>query len=99
MESENWIEAQEGVWFKWADDYSCGYFNCIYAYVAVEELCSRGVYVEVTIERDGVAIGRDIEVTPALIPQGNKLAMAELEFIDTSDSATHWQPVRIYCRG
>ncbi len=99
MESDGWEQAQDGIWFQWAEEYSCSYFNCTYAFVAVEEVCARGVFVEVTIERDGISIGKDIEITSALVPEGNNLAVAELEFTDTSNSATTWKPARIYCMG
>jgi hypothetical protein len=99
MESDGWEQAQAGIWFQWAEEYSCSYFNCTYAFVAVEEVCARGVFVEVTIERDGVSIGKDIEITSALVPEGNNLALAELEFTDTSNSATTWKAARIYCMG
>jgi len=98
MEEKGWIEVQEGIWFSWAEDFSCGYYNCQYAFIAVEEVCARGVYVEVTIEDDGVSIGRDIEITSALIPEDGKLAQARLHFIDTTNTATSWQPVSIFCR-
>ena len=97
MREDGWFKPTDGIWFQWATDYTCGYFNCIYAYVAVEETCMGGVVANVAIFRGNVSIGSDLEITSALIKRGSTLPIAEVSFTDISNNGDSWELTGLRC--
>ena len=97
MRDDGWFQPTDGIWFAWDTDYTCGYYNCIYAYIAVEETCMGGVTARVAIYRGNISIGSDSSLTSALIVRGSQLPIAEVSFIDLTNSGDSWELTHLRC--
>ena len=97
MRDDGWFVGIDGIWFRWATDFRCGYYNCIFGYIAVEETCMGGVAASAAIYRGNVSIGSDFKVTSALIKRGSTLAIAEVQFLDYSNNGDTFELTEIRC--
>lgn len=99
MASKGWISAETGVWFKIADEgYSCGDATCQYIWVTVEESCYSGVVLNISRMGDNdISLGRDDQMTGALVKGGSEYPIARVDLFDYSFQTLWWNVTSAYC--
>lgn len=99
MEAQGWTQFSGHYYYQYADksEYTCSYSRCLVVHVTTMAPagCSRGLYVEATVDAGGASVGRANSITAAL-PQGKD---AIVKLTDTSGMGETMGITDLHCLG